>query len=430
MIARSKTSFVTTVLAGGMFVWACGPAASQTINGKVLGGGQPITNSTVTLWAAGEGAPQQLGQARTGADGSFTLNPTGQPSAATLYLIAKGGQLKAQGDDNPGITFLAVLGNKPPATVTINEFTTVASVWTHNQFIEGTAIKGPALGLSIAAGNVSNFVDLATGGYGATISDALNAAQTPTLANFATLANVIAGCATRVNADACPQLYIAATPPNGAAPNDTLTAAQSIARYPSYQPEKIFALLEKFYPVRAGKLPSLRPAPFMPYLTFAPSAWVLPLKFAGGGYHAGGKLMFDSQGNAWNANNMQAGSQTLDAFWQGTVSKFAPDGKPLSPPLTGFTGGGLLGPGFGLAIDANDNAWMTSFAGNNNIVLFDKNGKPLSPPEGYTFGGKLGKMQGIIVTPNGDVWAADTLGNQLVHLPKGDRFQRTNPLHK
>jgi DNA-binding beta-propeller fold protein YncE len=154
----------------------------------------------------------------------------------------------------------------------------------------------------------------------------------------------------------------------------------------------------------------------MPYLTFAPSAWVLPLKF----YHAGGKLMFDSQGNAWNANNMQAGSQTLDAFWQGTVSKFAPDGKPLSPPLTGFTGGGLLGPGFGLAIDANDNAWLTSFAGNNNIVLFDKNGKPLSPPEGYTFGGKLGKMQGIIVTPNGDVWAADTLGNQLVHLPKGD----------
>jgi hypothetical protein len=56
------------------------------------------------------------------------------------------------------------LGNKVPAEVTINELTTVASVWTHNQFIDGTAIKGPALGLSIAAGNVHNFVDLATGG--------------------------------------------------------------------------------------------------------------------------------------------------------------------------------------------------------------------------------------------------------------------------
>jgi hypothetical protein len=51
-------------------------------------------------------------------------------------------------------------------------------------------------------------------------------------------------------------------------------------------------------------------------------------------------------------------------------------------PITGFTGGGLLGPGFGLAIDADDNAWMKSFAGKNNLALFDKNGKPLSPPEG------------------------------------------------
>jgi hypothetical protein len=420
MVARNKTRFVTAVLVGSMFAWA-GAVTADALEGKVLGGGQPITDSTVTLWAAGEGAPQQLGQTRSAADGGFTLNSTAPPGATTLYLIAKGGQpqANAQGGDNPGITFLAVLGNKPPAAVTINEFTTVASVWTHNQFIEGTAIKGPALGLRIAAGNVPNFVDLTTGGYGAAIADALNSTQTPTIASFATLANVIAGCATRVTADACPQLYIAATPPKGATPNDTLTAAQSIAQYPSYQPEKIFVLLEKFYPIPTGK-PALRPTPFMPYLTFAPSAWVLPLKFTGGGYHAGGKLMFDSQGNVWTADNMQVGSQSQDAFWQGTASKFSPDGKPLSPPLTGFTGGGLLGPGFGLAIDANDNAWLTSFAGNNNIVLFDKNGKPLSPPEGYTFGGTLNKMQGIIVTPSGDVWAADTVGNQLVYLPKGD----------
>ena len=56
--------------------------------------------------------------------------------------------------------FMTVLGGKPPATVTINELTTVASVWTHDQFLDGTAIKGPALGLRIAAGNVPNFVDL------------------------------------------------------------------------------------------------------------------------------------------------------------------------------------------------------------------------------------------------------------------------------
>jgi len=165
-----------------MCAWVAGAVTADALEGKVLGGGQPITNSQVTLWAAGEGAPQQLGQARTGADGAFAINPSGQTGSATLYLIAKGGQVSAnaQDGDNPNIAFLTVLGNKPPATVTINEFTTVASVWTHNQFIDGTAIKGPALGLRIAAGNVPNFVDLATGGYGAAISDALSGAQTPT----------------------------------------------------------------------------------------------------------------------------------------------------------------------------------------------------------------------------------------------------------
>ena len=422
MIGRTKTSLVTALLTSAMLAWASGPAAADTVRGKVLGGGQPIANATVTLWSATSGAPTQLGQARTDADGSFTLNsPDTSDKDAILYLIAKGGQPKAnvQGGDNPAIALMTVIGTQPAATVTINEMTTVASVWTHAQFSDGTAIKGPALGLRIAAGNVHNFVDLATGGFGATISDALNSAQTPTMANFTTLADVITGCVTRVMADACPQLYTAATPPKGDAPNDTLTAAQSIARYPWYQPEKIFALLEKFYPIPAGK-PSLRPTPFMPYLTFAPSAWVLPLKFTGGGYHGGGKLMFDSQGNVWTADNFQVASQAQDYFWQGTVSKFAPDGTALSPPITGFTGGGLLGPGFGLAIDTNDNAWLTSFEGNKNIVLFDKNGKPLSPPEGYTFGGTLNKMQGIIVTPSGDVWAADMSGSRLVHLPKGD----------
>ena len=164
----------------------------------------------------------------------------------------------------------------------------------------------------------------------------------------------------------------------------------------------------------------MRPTPFMPYLTFAPSAWVLPLKFAGGGLSGGGKLMFDSQGNAWIVDNFMVGAQNQDYFWRGGLSKFAPDGAPLSPAVTGFTGGGMLGPGFGLAIDARDQPWVTSFAGDNTISLFDASGKPLSPPEGYNFDGKLSKMQGIIVTPGGDVWAADTIKSQIVHFPKGD----------
>ena len=54
------------------------------------------------------------------------------------------------------------------------------------------------------------------------------------------------------------------------------------------------------------------------------------------------------------------------------------------------------------------------------ISLFDKNGKPLSPPEGYNFNGKLGIMQSIIATPSGDVWALDFGDDKVVYMPQGD----------
>ena len=391
--------------------------AADSISGQVVGAGAPIVGSTVTLWAEGSGAPRQLAQARTGADGRFALTADG--GGANLYLIAKGGRpsANAAGGDNPAIALMTVIGSTVPTNVVVNEMTTVASVWTHAQFLDGEAIKGNALGLKIAAGNVPNFVNLQTGGWGSTIQDPLNSGQTPTMANFATLADLLSGCATLVTANACDRLFIATTPPKGAAPTNTLTAAQSIARYPWYQPEKLFGLLDEFYSVPAGK--TMRAVPFMPYLSFPPSAWVLPLKFDGGGYRAGGKAMFDSEGNLWVGDNFTIGWQGQDTLWQGNASKFAPNGRPLSPITTGFAGGGMQGGTFGAAVDAKDNAWLTSYGG-KSIAVFDKSGKPLTPPEGITFDGKLGLMQGVIVTPSSDVWVVGITKSQFVHFPKGD----------
>ena len=119
--------------------------------------------------------------------------------------------------------------------------TTVASVWTNAQFLNGTALKRSSACTQIAAGNVPSFVDLQTGGWGSTIQDPLNSGQTPTMANFATLADLLSACATRVQPDACSKLFAAATPPAGKAPTDLLTAAQSIARYPWYKPDHGFS---------------------------------------------------------------------------------------------------------------------------------------------------------------------------------------------
>ena len=402
-----------------VFVLMSASIAAADLRGQVLGAGAPIANSTVTLWAASDGAPKQLAHAKSGGDGRFTLPAAAAPQGASLYLVAKGGQATANkgSRDNPAIALMAVLGAKPPAQVTINEMTTIASVWTHNQFVAGDAIQGQPLQLKIAAGNVPSFVDLATGGWGDVIQDPLNSSQTPTMANFATLADVLAGCVTSVSADACTKLFAASTGPKGVVPNDTLTAAQSIARDPWYQPERLFTLLDQFYAIPSGK--TMRAVPFMPYLQFAPSAWVLPLKVTGGGFRAGGKAMFDSEGNLWVGNNFTVGWQGKDDLWQGNATKFDPNGKPLSPITTGFAGGGMQGGTFGAAVDTKDNAWLTSYGG-KSITVFDKNGKPLTPPDGITFDGKLGLMQGVIVTPSGDVWVLGLEKSQLVFFPKGD----------
>ncbi len=398
-------------------------ASAAPLDGQVLGAGAPIANSTVTLWQAGSGAPRQLAQARSGADGRFSLaTPDAPLSEGSLYLVARGGTPAAGkgSGDNPAIALLSVLGPKAPAKVTINEMTTVASVWTHNQFIDGEAIKGQPLQLKIAAGNVPSFVDLGTGGWGSTIQDPLNSSQTPTMANFATLASVLAGCVTRVLPEACQTVFLAAQGPSGGTPTDTLRAAHAIARAPWYQPNRLFRALEAFYPVPQGK--TMRAVPYMPYLQWTPSAWVLPLKVTGGGYRAGGKAMFDSQGSLWVGNNFTVGWQGQDSLWQGNASKFDGNGKPLSPMTTGFAGGGMQGGTFGAAVDAKDNAWLTSYGG-KTITVFDKNGKPLTPPEGINFGGKLGLMQGVIITPSGDAWVLGLEKNQLVFFPKGDITQ-------
>jgi streptogramin lyase len=405
---------VATLLLGGSALGA------EHLSGQVLGAGSPIAQSTVALWEASASAPVKLAESRTNDQGQFDLRFTRTRGADfILYLVATGGVPKAQkgSGDNPAIVLHAVLGNKPPEKVIISEFTTIASVWTNAQFLDGSKLQGNALGLRIAAGNVSNFVDLASGGWGEAIQGPLNSGQTPTMANFATLADVLAGCVTLIKSDACSSLFAAATSPTGVYPKDTLEAAESIARYPWYQPEKIFGLLNYLYPIPQGK--NMRAVPYMPYLNYAPSAWVLPLKFDGGGYRAGGKAMFDSEADLWVGDNWTVGWQGQDALWQGNATEFAPNGRALSPNTTGFTGGGLEGATFGAAVDARDDVWFSSY-GSKSLAVFDKNGKPLTPPEGITFNGRLGLMQGIIVTPSGDVWALCISKSQLVHFPKGD----------
>ncbi len=297
--ATKRGLMLATLLAAS--VLSTGAAfAADSIKGQVLGGNAPIAKSTVTLWEASADAPKQLGQTKTNDDGRFEVRAKGAHSDAILYLVATGGEAKASkaSGDNPAIALLAVVGSNPPASVTINELTTVASAFTNARFISGDAISGNPLGLKIAAGNVPNLVDPATGGWGKVLLDPINSTETTTLATLDTLGALITASFTVANDDWRARFHKAATPTGGAMPKNTLEAMEGIAREPWADPKALYGLFDEAYP--QPKDGSRRAAPFVPYLAWVPPDFALTLCFAGGGMYANGRFMFDKDGNLWS----------------------------------------------------------------------------------------------------------------------------------
>lgn len=400
---------------------AASAAAQERLEGTVSVGGAPITGAEVSVWQANADEPRMLGSASTDDTGAYGLSiADGADAGAVFYLVAKGGEAgSATGTGpNPATTLMALVGSEPPAQVTINELTTVASAFVAAQFLDGTDMTGTAAGLKIASRNVPNFVDLETGGLGPVISDTLNAPRTTTLAKFNTLGILLSGCITAIP-DACDKLFAVATLPDGEVPTDTLQAAQNIARHPWHNAESLFALLDEFHPIADGA--RYRDVAHVPYLFHAPSAWTLSLVYGGGGFYGVGGAALDVDGNFWTNNNWLIGSQTtIFKQFGGGVGRFDTDGTPLSPAITGYTGGGLDSPGWGIAFSGDDKVWLTNLIGRTISVLDRKTGEPLSPEGGYDFGGKLGDMQGVIVAPNGDVWTVDNGNSQIIHIPGGN----------
>ncbi|MBY5406829.1 hypothetical protein [Rhizobium leguminosarum] len=408
------------------FLFAFGVAAMATVasasaetrlGGQVLLGDEPIANATVTLWKAGADAPARLAQTQTDADGRFALSSPPEAGNATVYLVAKGGTARTAANDrgNDAITLMVLLGTPLPSAVTVNELTTVASAFAAAQFIHGESIYGNPLGLRIASGNVPNLVDPATGQWGKVLLDPLNSTQTTALANLNTLGSLVSAFSSVANDDWRARFLKAATAPGGTTPKNAIDAMAGIARKPWAQPKELFALFDEAYP--QPKDGSRRKAPFVPYLAYVPDDFALSLCFAGGGVYSAGRLMFDAEGNLWSGQNWMAGSQSgVNQSIGGGVVKISPTGTPLSPPITGFTGMGIDGVGWGTAVTL-DKVWTTSF--NGKILVMDFDGRPIGTESDFPFKEKLVGLMGIGVAANGDVWIADGSDNQLLYFPGG-----------
>ena len=68
----------------------------------------------------------------------------------------------------------------------------------------------------------------------------------------------------------------------------------------------------------------------------------------------------------------------------GGVLKMTSNGTPLSPPITGFTGMGIDGIGWGPAV-TKDRVWVTSF--NGKLLVMDFDGKPVATEQTSIQGG-------------------------------------------
>jgi len=388
------------------------PPGPSVLTGVAMGGLHPIAGSTVTAYAAGAttgGSATRIGQATTDSHGAFSLaafNPA-PASGQWVYLVAQGGD--AGGGANSATRLMTVAGaycaTAPgcsfPTAVTIDELTTVGSVYSLAQFVGfggGAAqISGTAPGLPNAVAAIGNLVDSGSGQSAAFLNAAACSgssapANCVTLEKLDTLANIAAACvgSSGPASTACAGLFA-----HSGSASDTLGALYNIATLSAARQD-------------ASGIAALAPsAPvYSPALTAAPNDWTLALTFSGGGLSAPAGVAIDAAGNVWVADNTSAGA----------VSELSPTGAALSP-AAGYTGNGLVGP-LGLAIDSGGQVWVANWGQGSGAQVsgFNANGSVASGSP-YSGGGILGPID-LAIGPTGEVWVANYGNSSVTRLGK------------
>jgi hypothetical protein len=391
-------------------------ASPRSLSGVVQTGGttssQPLPDVHVTLFEATHALPAVLGQATTDASGRFTI-PYRKSSSTSIFFV--------KADIGEGVEFVTVLGPNLPASVTINELTTVAASYSMAQFYRTGVISGDSFGLQIAAGMNDNIVASATGQSSAVLLSSPNADQTNSLRSTRSLANLLAACVN--HPDVTASFFDLATPPGGLPPHNTAEALANLARDPGQNVDGIYAL-------------TLLSDLYSPPLVEIPDAWTVTVKVNDSGNDnvligGPGNLAFDQRGYAWVTNNTKQGTPYSSNY----VLAFKPNGQPADgrngTPRSPLTGGGILGTGFGVTIDPRGSAWFGNFGwgdcdtcnpsldGNGSMSRFTLSGAPMSQPNGYQ-GGPL-RVQGLGSDADGNIWIS-SFANDSVYV-----FIRGNP---
>src|SRR5262249_32696891 len=159
---RNYIVTITRVLLTGAAILLTAEGVSsanpRSLSGVVQTGGtsssQPLPNVHVSLFEATTGQPTMLGEATTDGSGQFSIRYTRSTSHSIFFV---------QAGVSAGVEFVTILGPTLPASVTINELTTVAASYSMAQFLRTGVISGNPFGLQLAGGMNDNIVAFSTG---------------------------------------------------------------------------------------------------------------------------------------------------------------------------------------------------------------------------------------------------------------------------
>ncbi len=434
------------IFIGSIGLSGCNPAQSNissqsnTLNGVVLEGAQPIAGSTVSLYASSNSTPVLLGKASSGADGKYTLSYSSTALGSEVYVVAAGGSVN--GTENANINLVNVLGQTEslPNFVTLNETTTVASyqAFSHDWNIETNTPEmiAPldAASLNMAFATYKNLVNNTTG----------NLAEMSPVTSFvgeqlAAQANVLALCIQ--NSNNCNSLkgYINAehyTPVQNY--TDTFSLAAALKTAGDYSSQYIHALpqinallradaTDLPYPnkttVMEGSLTifyrSTLDAPVGMTHDPAGNLWIASAnnfvtelknnqegtyrfqEFSGSsyGFQSPSAITSDNSGNIWVANNINNSVTEIKNDGQDSPVIFAGPQYRFSVPV-------------GIASDPDGNIWVAN--GLNNTLTEIKND---ADHTAVVYGGSPYNFSGLsalISDHDGNIWIAEGSGKKFV----------------
>lgn len=311
---------------------------ATTLIGTVYAAGAPVSNASVTLY--GE---SQVVTATSDSTGAFGLNYTSCSSSYPAYVTASGGT--GSGGANAAIGLIAVIGPcsklAPSTRVTINEFTTVATLWAFTQFFNGQTISGFASGQNLAFESYRNLASVTgahnsvSGAPSAFLPTAAACAPTShpincdTLERLNTIANILAACTGSSGPGSIPCTTLNAT--------TTLGAAYEMALHPSTNVATLFGL--------QSMMPNLV---YQPALTAAPDGFEIALSY---GDLAATALALDAAGNLFSTDGSRVTELTYGSGYQTRLS-FDPPGANLTDEVA-------------IALDGAGNVFTTSHSGNS-----------------------------------------------------------------